>query len=75
MFFQDPSLLQFQERLKEQQHQDNLPTLFGAKNIPKSSQLYSVLNVGKDKFLRGTSKIPLRKWGNGELFFIIADTA
>mgnify|MGYP001565585298 FL=1 len=44
MFFQDPSLLQFQERLKEQQHQDNLPTLFGVKNIPKSSQMREVID-------------------------------
>lgn len=44
MFFQDPSLLQFQERLKEQQHQDNLQTLFGVKTIPKSTQMREVID-------------------------------
>ncbi len=61
MFFQDPSLLQFQERLREQEHRDNLQTLFGVKDIPKSSQMREVIDkvdgtrlrpVFKDYFFR-----------------------
>jgi len=44
MFFQDPSLLQFQERLKEKDHRDNLQTLFGVNNIPKDSQMRDVID-------------------------------
>jgi len=39
MYFQDPSLLQFQERLERKYHKSNLQTLFGIKKIPESTQL------------------------------------
>jgi len=38
MFFQDPSLLQFQARLEEAQHRNNLRTLFGVHQVPESTQ-------------------------------------
>jgi hypothetical protein len=42
MFFQDPSLLQFQKRLEEDQHSNNLRTLFGVHEVPESTQMRTV---------------------------------
>ena len=44
MCFQDPSLNEFQKRLQEEQHINNLATLFGVKNIPKNTQLRDILD-------------------------------
>lgn len=44
MFFQDPSLLQFQKRLQEAGHAHNLRTLFTVQSIPKDSQLREVID-------------------------------
>ena len=44
MHFQDPSLLQFQKRLEEQEHQNNLKTLFAVENIPKESQMREIID-------------------------------
>ncbi len=43
MYFQDPSLLQFQKRLREQEQKDNLQTLFDVKNIPQISQMRDII--------------------------------
>lgn len=39
MFFQDPSVLQFQKRLQDTIHRNNLSTLFGVSHIPGDTQL------------------------------------
>ena len=44
MYFQDPSLAQFQQRMKEEQGKSNLQTLFEVKNIPQDSQLRDILD-------------------------------
>ena len=44
MHFQDPSLLHFQARMQEEQHQNNLRTLFGVKNIPKETQMREIID-------------------------------
>ena len=44
MYFQDPSLLQFQERLESQQQRNNLQTLFNVQNTPKESQMRDLLD-------------------------------
>ena len=44
MYFQDPSLNEFQRRMQEEQHCNNLKTLFGVKNIPKNTQLRDILD-------------------------------
>jgi len=44
MYFQDPSLNEFQRRMQEEQHQNNLKTLFGVKNIPQNTQLRDILD-------------------------------
>jgi len=44
MFYQDPSLLQFQRRLQEGVHKNNLETLFKVKSIPKDTQMRDVID-------------------------------
>ena len=44
MFFQDPSLLQFQRRMEEEAHGNNLKTLFHVETIPKDSQMRDALD-------------------------------
>jgi len=45
MFFQDPSLLQFQKRMEEEKESSNLKTLFGVERIPESTQLRDVIDT------------------------------
>jgi hypothetical protein len=44
MFFQDPSMLQFQQRMEDEVHGDNLGNLFHVASIPKDSQMREVLD-------------------------------
>jgi len=44
MYFQDPSMLQFQQRLEEEIHNNNLKTLFQVQSIPKDSQMKEVID-------------------------------
>lgn len=44
MFFQDPSILQFQKRLDDAIHNNNLKTLFHVQSIPKDSQMRDVID-------------------------------
>ncbi|MGQ9508958.1 MAG: transposase [Thermodesulfobacteriota bacterium] len=44
MFYQDSSLLQFQQRLEEAIHKNNLRTLFQVESIPKDSQMREVID-------------------------------
>ena len=44
MYFQDPSLKAFQERLADSRQKSNLHTLFGVRSIPGDTQLRSVLD-------------------------------
>jgi len=44
MFFQDPSINAFQQRLQEKQQVNNLKTLFNVATIPKSTQLRTALD-------------------------------
>lgn len=44
MYFQDSSLLQFQRRLEEEIHRNNLKTMFGVESIPKDSQMREVID-------------------------------
>ncbi len=47
MYFQDLSILQFQKRMQEEQHRNNLNTLFSVQNIPKETQMREI-NDGID---------------------------
>jgi hypothetical protein len=44
MFFQDPSLLEFQRRMQESINHNNLKTIFNVEAIPKDTQLRDVLD-------------------------------
>jgi hypothetical protein len=44
MFFQDPSINSFQERLQDARQKNNLKTIFNINTIPKSTQLRTVLD-------------------------------
>jgi len=44
MFYQDSSLLQFQQKLQEAVHKNNLQTLFQVASIPKDSQMREVID-------------------------------
>jgi hypothetical protein len=44
MFFQEPSLLQFQQRMQDEGNRNNLNTLFGVKNIPKETQMREIID-------------------------------
>jgi Transposase DDE domain len=44
MFFQDPSLLQFQMRMQEELQRNNLQTLFQVEHIPQDTQMREVID-------------------------------
>ena len=51
MYFQEPSLLQFQQRQKEDAGVCNLENMFGLSNIPKDSQMRDIIdNVERENF-------------------------
>lgn len=52
MHFQDPSLLQFQRRMQEEQHQNNLRTLFDVAHIPKETQMREIIDGVDSEHLR-----------------------
>ena len=45
MYFQDPSLLQFQIRLQDEQNKNNLKTLFDVEDIPQNTQLREIIDT------------------------------
>lgn len=45
MYFQDPSLAQFQMRMEEAHHKNNLRSLFHVENIPGDTQLRDILDT------------------------------
>jgi len=52
MHFQDPSLLQFQKRLEDAQHQNNMRTLFGVNNIPSDTQMRDIIDEVSSEHFR-----------------------
>jgi hypothetical protein len=51
MYFQDPSFLAFQKRLENKLKSSNLKTLFDVKEIPRDTQMRTVLdNIPSDSF-------------------------
>ncbi len=45
MFFQDPSLLEFQQALQDATNNNNLKTIFSVDSIPKDSQIRTILDI------------------------------
>lgn len=52
MYFQDPSLLQFQTRMQEDQHRNNLQTFFDVKDIPKETQMREIIDNVPSEYFR-----------------------
>ena len=52
MYFQDPTLCQFQKRLQENQNRSNLQTIFAVKGIPKDNQLRNIIDEVPSEELR-----------------------
>lgn len=52
MFFQHPSLLQFQERMKQQRGRCNLETIFKVKAVPSDTQMREILDDADPQALR-----------------------
>jgi hypothetical protein len=44
MFFQDPSLLEFQKRMNDARHKNNLQSMFDVAVIPKETQMRSIID-------------------------------
>jgi hypothetical protein len=45
MFFQDPSILAFQQRMQDSMHRNNLDTIFNVGTIPKDTQMRTILDA------------------------------
>lgn len=56
MHFQDPSLLQFQTRMQEEQHQNNLRLVFGVETIPKETQMREIIDGVNSEYFRPVFK-------------------
>ena len=52
MFFQHPSLLQFQERMKQKRGRCNLETIFRVKAVPSDTQMRQILDEADPQALR-----------------------
>lgn len=52
MFFQHPSLLQFQRAMKQKQRRCNLETIFGVKAVPSDTQMREILDGAPTEPLR-----------------------
>jgi hypothetical protein len=52
MFFQHPSLLEFQRRMKERRGRCNLETIFGVTQVPSDSQMREILDPLETEPLR-----------------------
>ncbi len=73
MYFQDPSLLQFQKRLQEEQHQNNLTTLFDVQTVPKETQMREIIDNINSDYLKPVFKeyyLRLQRGKNLEAFQI-----
>jgi len=76
MFFQDPSLLQFQKRLQEAIQKNNLTTLFGVSRIPGDTQLRDNIDVCDPKSIEAVFSDYfglLQRGKQLEFFRILAD--
>jgi hypothetical protein len=68
MFFQHPSLLQFQRAMEKKRQQCNLQTIFGVHAVPSDTQMRESLDAVKPDSLRGVlpqlwEKVRRAGWG------------
>ena len=52
MYFQSPSLLQFQKELEDREKKHNLSTLFGVSSIPENTQIRTVIDQVSSEYFR-----------------------
>ena len=68
MFFQHPSLLQFQHAMAKKRQRCNLQTIFGVHAVPSDTQMREILDAVKPQTLRGVlpqlwEKVRRAGWG------------
>lgn len=68
MFFQHPSLLQFQRAMEQKRRRCNLQTIFGVREIPSDTQMREILDGVEPESLRGVfpqlwEKVRRAGWG------------
>lgn len=66
MYFQDPSILQFQKRLRETQGKDNLETIFKIVSIPEDTQIRKILDKVDPEQFRPAFKDYLHRLQRGK---------
>ena len=69
MFFQHPSLLQFQRAMKQKRRRCNLETVFGVHDIPSDTQMREILDGVEPEVLRAVlpqlwEKVRRAGWGS-----------
>jgi hypothetical protein len=70
MFFQHPSLLQFQRAMAHKRRRCNLQTIFGVHDLPSDTQMREILDGVEPEALRGVfpqlwEKVRRAGWGGG----------
>jgi hypothetical protein len=53
MFFQHPSLLQFQRAMEKKRQRCNVQTIFGVQEVPSDTQMREIVDAVKPDALRG----------------------
>jgi len=66
MYFQSPSLLQFQKELEDRERNNNLRTIFGVSDIPENTQLRSILDNVPSEYFRPIFKEYLSRLQRGK---------
>ncbi len=66
MYFQSPSLLQFQKELEDREKNNNLRTLFGVSDIPENTQLRNIIDKVDSEHLRAVFKEFLTRLQRGK---------
>jgi len=65
MYFQEPSMLQFQKEMEELFHQNNLRTLFGVHTIPSSNAMKDILDNQDSQHFRPIFKNIIQRLQRG----------
>jgi len=61
MYFQDPSLDYFQQKMKDSMNKSNLESMFGIKNIPKAKRIRTFLDQVDPEYFRSAFTDVLKK--------------
>lgn len=66
MYYQSPSLLQFQKELEDREKSNNLKTLFGVSDIPENTQLRGIIDKVDSEYFRFVFKEYLSRLQRGK---------